>query len=170
MGRGNVWIIVSLLVIGGAVGYHFYKKSRNSQEGHLPHLTTQEEFNTQVLGAEGPVLVDFYADWCPPCRQLAPILEDLSGTYAGRLAFIKIDVDKAPLLANQFKVRTIPAVFIFYKGKVVRKWDNRSAVQSYIDEALRQIDATQKTGQVVPATQPAKQTKPTSAQPKPAGA
>ena len=79
---------------------------------------TAEDFRTQVLESDRPVVVDFYADWCMPCRQLGPEIEALSERWDGRVRFAKLDVDRAPELAQQYGVLSIPTVVLFEEGKV----------------------------------------------------
>jgi thioredoxin 1 len=65
------------------------------------------------------VVVDCYADWCPPCKIIAPFIEELSGEYVGRVTFVKIDVDASPNVAIQFSIRSIPTLLFFKNGKLV---------------------------------------------------
>ncbi|MDV3277312.1 MAG: thioredoxin [Nitrososphaerales archaeon] len=76
------------------------------------------KFQSEVVGSELPVVVDFYADWCGPCKMVAPIMEQLSKEYAGRAKFVKIDTDANQELAMQFGIMSIPTVMFFSKGKV----------------------------------------------------
>lgn len=87
---------------------------------------TEATFEEKVLEAEVPVLVDFYADWCPPCRMLEPTLEEIAADYAGRAMVAKVDVDENPDLAARYEVRGIPALFIIKGGEVV---DQATGVQ-----------------------------------------
>ncbi|MGD9494678.1 MAG: thioredoxin [Armatimonadota bacterium] len=80
---------------------------------------TEDTFEAQVLQSSVPVLVDFTADWCPPCRMLHPTLEKIADEYAGRLRVVQVNVDQAPGLANKYGVRSIPALFVISEGKVV---------------------------------------------------
>lgn len=80
---------------------------------------TQELFDEAVGGSREPVLVDFYADWCGPCRAVAPTLEELARDYADRLTVAKVNVDEQPGLAARFNVRSIPTLLLFRKGAVV---------------------------------------------------
>lgn len=82
---------------------------------------TTASFSADVLTNERPVLVDFWATWCPPCRAIAPTLEQLAAEHDGKLDIVKIDVDANPELARQFNVRNIPALKVFVGGKVVKE-------------------------------------------------
>jgi thioredoxin 1 len=73
---------------------------------------------TEVNGATLPVLVDFWAEWCSPCRALAPTLEALQKEFSGKLKIVKVNVDQNPELATQFNVRTIPTLLLFKGGKI----------------------------------------------------
>lgn len=78
-------------------------------------------FETEVLNFKGTVLVDFWATWCGPCRMLAPILDDLANDFDGKAKICKVDVDENEALARQYRIMTIPAVYIFRNGEVVAK-------------------------------------------------
>jgi thioredoxin len=84
-------------------------------------LLNADQFATRVLKAEGAVLVDFYADWCGPCRMLAPILEDLSVEFAGRLSVVKLDVDAHPEIAGTFGVQSLPTLLLFRNGAPIQR-------------------------------------------------
>jgi thioredoxin 1 len=78
------------------------------------------DFEREVLKSEVPtVVVDFFADWCGPCRTVSPILESLSREYAGRAKFVKVDVDANERLASEYDVQSIPTVIIFRRGQVL---------------------------------------------------
>ncbi len=81
-------------------------------------LTTQN-FETEVLQSELPVLVDFWAEWCMPCRMLAPTLEEFSKIYNGKLKIAKLNVDEEPDVASQYGIVSIPTLILFHKGKPV---------------------------------------------------
>lgn len=78
---------------------------------------TQDTFQNRVLNNSRPVLVDFYADWCGPCRTQTPILEAVASEYAGKIDIVKIDVDQDSALSSQYNVRSIPTLILFKDGK-----------------------------------------------------
>ena len=83
-----------------------------------PIVLTDDNFSSEVLNASQPVLVDFWATWCGPCRMIAPIVQELSSEYEGRAKVGKLDVDAAQKTAAEFGIRSIPTLLIFKEGKV----------------------------------------------------
>jgi thioredoxin 1 len=79
---------------------------------------TDDNFEDEVLNADQPVLVDFWATWCGPCRQIAPIIEDLADDFEGRAKVGKLDVDNNPKIAQEYGVRSIPTLLFFKNGEV----------------------------------------------------
>jgi len=88
-------------------------------EGTGPVTVTDDTFQKEVLEAEQPTLVDFWASWCGPCRMIAPILEELSSQYSGKVKFAKVNVDENPKTPANFGVRGIPTLIMFKGGKAV---------------------------------------------------
>ena len=80
--------------------------------------TTDDNFSQDVLTAEGPVLVDFWAEWCGPCKMIAPVLEELADDYDGKLKICKLDIDANTQTAPKYGIRGIPTLIIFNNGEV----------------------------------------------------
>lgn len=82
---------------------------------------TSESFQQDVLEADKPVLVDFWAEWCVPCRMLGPIVEELAEDLEGKAYVAKANVDEMPEVAEKFGIQSIPSIFLFNKGEVVKQ-------------------------------------------------
>ena len=104
-----------------------------------PVKVDQTDFDRTVLGSEAPVIVDFYADWCAPCKYVAPLMDELAQTHEGSLLVVKIDTDQAPDLSQQLGIRSIPTVILFKNGEEVGRsvGFEPEKVRSMADDALR---------------------------------
>ena len=97
-----------------------------------------EEFNA-FINQDKPVLIDFWATWCGPCRMLAPVVEEVSAQYEGQVAVGKVDVDKCPELAKQFRVMSIPTLILFKGGQIVDQklgFQTKAQLEDMIKKAL----------------------------------
>ncbi len=83
------------------------------------HIVNQDNFDNEVLKAEKPVLVDFWAAWCGPCRMVSPVIDQIAEQYDGKIKTVKINVDENPELAGKYDIMSIPSVFLFDKGHKV---------------------------------------------------
>lgn len=105
---------------------------------HLVHLS-DAEFEDQVLKSDLPVLVDFWAPWCGPCRRVGPIVEELSQEYAGKVVFAKLNTDENPTTSMQYEVMSIPTLLLFKDGKLIDRAVGlrpKPALKAWIDDAV----------------------------------
>jgi thioredoxin 1 len=100
---------------------------------------TEETWEAEVLGADVPVLVDFWAEWCGPCRKVAPILEEIAGERGETVKIVKLNVEEQPGISRRYNVLSIPTLLLFNKGEIVDQsigLQPKRAITSMIDKAL----------------------------------
>ncbi len=103
------------------------------------HAVTDATFDAEVRQSDIPVVVDFWAEWCGPCKMIGPALEELSAEYEGKVKIVKVNVDENPMSPGQLGVRGIPALFMFKGGEVVSNKIGaapKAALESWIQEAI----------------------------------
>ena len=100
---------------------------------------TDQTFESEVLQSDKPAIIDFWAEWCAPCRQIAPILSDLAAEYGDRVKIVKMDIDKSPQTPGQYGVRAIPTILAFRNGQVVEQLQGarpKADFQKLVDSLL----------------------------------
>ena len=104
-----------------------------------PSDTSDNTFESDVLQSELPVLVDFWAPWCGPCRMVAPVVEELADDYDGQVKFVKLNTDENPMVASQYGIRSIPTLLIFKGGEQVGQvvgFRPKSDLESNLKDAI----------------------------------
>ena len=101
-----------------------------------------ESWQTEVMDSQIPVFVDFWAEWCGPCRMVSPVVEELTNEYTSKVKFVKVNVDESGELASKYNVFSIPTLAIFNKGEIIAQQVGAASKASYknmIENALKKI-------------------------------
>ena len=102
-------------------------------------IVTDANFEEEVLNAKEPVMVDFWATWCGPCRMLAPVVEELATDYAGKVKVCKLDTDQGPETSTKYRISSVPTILFFKNGQVVSQavgLQSKSALQEKLDALI----------------------------------
>ncbi len=105
-------------------------------------VSDKQSWETDVISSPMPVFVDFWAEWCGPCRMVSPVVEELSNEYDGKVSFVKVNVDEANEIASKYNVFSIPTLAVFNKGEIVAQQVGAASKESYknmIDKALEKV-------------------------------
>ena len=105
-------------------------------------VSDAKSWETDVMSSPMPVFVDFWAEWCGPCRMVSPVVEELSTEYDGKVSFVKVNVDEVNELASKYNVFSIPTLALFNKGEILAQQVGAASKESYknmIDKALEKI-------------------------------
>ena len=99
---------------------------------------TDAAFEQEILNSEIPALIDFWAEWCPPCKMLTPVIEELAGEFQGRVKFAKVDIDAQREVAAKFGISSIPTLLVFKDGQLAAKFIGRQS-KVELKKALEEI-------------------------------
>ncbi len=105
-----------------------------------PTEVSDTTFESEVLKSNVPVLVDFWATWCGPCKMIAPVVEEIANEYAGKVKVVKLDVDSNPETSMKFSIRSIPTIMIFKGGKVVEQLIGAMPKKNLMDKLLPHLN------------------------------
>lgn len=105
-----------------------------------PQAVSDASFESEVLKSTVPVLVDFWATWCGPCKTIAPVVEEIATEYAGKLKVVKVDVDSNPETSMKFGIRSIPTLMIFKGGVVVEQLIGAMPKKNLMDKLLPHLN------------------------------
>ncbi|HJT24188.1 MAG TPA: thioredoxin, partial [bacterium] len=134
-------LLVSCLAVGACS-----KSNGESSNPDVPAVT-DASFQKEVIESDKPVLVDFWATWCGPCRMYGPIVDKMAEEYKGRLKVVRVDVDQNPNLSRNYRIQAIPASFIMQKGNVVKAWVGLVTE----DDVKQQIEQVLSSGSAAPS-------------------
>jgi|TARA_Y100000389_G_scaffold140591_1_gene138468 thioredoxin 1 len=108
----------------------------------ITEIDDPKSWETDVLSSDKPVFVDFWAQWCGPCRMVGPVVEELAGDYDGKVNFVKVNVDNAQEIAQKYNVFSIPTLLLLNKGEIIAQQvgaGSKEVYQNMIDRALEKI-------------------------------
>ena len=108
----------------------------------ITQISVAKTWETDVISSDKPVFVDFWAEWCGPCRMVGPVVEELAGDYEGRVNFVKVNVDQASELASKYNVFSIPTLILLNRGEIIAQQvgaGSKETYQNMIDRALEKI-------------------------------
>lgn len=118
-------------ILGALLGWAFAATGKSADQTSSITTVTTEEFDRQVLEANKPVLVDFFATWCLPCKKLAPTMEKLAQEYHGRINVVKVDGDQSPQLIQRYRIFGYPMALLFSHGVETARWDGARRAGEY---------------------------------------
>lgn len=105
----------------------------------VSHIDEVVQWESDVMSSPTPVFVDFWAEWCGPCRMVGPVVDELSGEYEGKVKFVKVNVDKAGEIASKYNVFSIPTMILFNKGEILKQQvgaASKDQLKKIIDSAV----------------------------------
>lgn len=132
---------LSVLVVTGTVGSSALAEEKESQESSVLEVT-DETADKEIFEEKKPVFIDFFATWCPPCKRLSPIIDELSGAYKDTVKFVKVDVDKSPMLRDKYEIMAMPTMKLLTqkckKGKSLVGYHEKDQIKSFVDKSVKE--------------------------------
>lgn len=141
----SVWRLLQAMLVAGSlvlVGCSDGGQKNKAGGDVTLIIDSADQFDRQVLRAEKPVLVDFWATWCPPCHKMNPIVEESAALYHSVMDVAKVDIDENKILTERFSIRAVPTFIMFNNGKLVSVYDGRlraSSFKKWIDDQLNEL-------------------------------
>ena len=133
---------ITVYEVAGRKPFNIFRDSEFYNYMDKAKPVNSQNWEKEVMSSPIPVFVDFWAEWCGPCRMVSPVIEELAGEYAGKINFVKVNVDESNELASKYNVFSIPTLALFNKGQVVAQQVGAASKGSYknmIDNALSKI-------------------------------
>ena len=122
-----------------AISHEGVGSLENAEDSGIIHIDNKADFEAKVLQGSGIFLVDLFSNRCPPCRMLAPTISSLAEKYSGKVTVCKIDIDRAPVIAQDYNIMAIPTVLIIEEGKVIKRLVGLRAESEYANELEKLI-------------------------------
>lgn len=107
----------------------------------MARVVTDDSFAAEVLGSPRPVIVEYWAEWCPPCRLVAPVLDEIAADHAGQVELVTVNVDENPLTASRYRILAVPTISVFAGGEIVKQLTGARSKAAFLRDLSEFLDA-----------------------------